>query len=154
MKNASWVFLSSLLLFSTTVPGVAQDQTRQDQKKKADQNWVVELKSVLVEVRAVVTDRQGHVVEGLKKEDFEIREKGRLQDLSFFAEQHIGPASISQRVVQANVTLPGEPPPPEIVPARSVVLFVDTLHLTGANLIRVKESLKKFITERLTDQDS
>lgn len=153
MNNAARFLLGSLLLFSTT-PGVAQNQTRQDQKKKADQNWVVELKSVLVELRAVVTDRQGHIVEGLKKEDFEILEKGRSQDLSFFAEQHIGPASISQRVVQANVTLPGEPSPPEIVPARSVVLFVDTLHLTGANLIRVKESLKKFITERLTDQDS
>ena len=153
MKNAAWILLSSLLL-SMSVPGVAQDLKRQDQKKKADQDWVVELKSLLVELRAVVTDPKGHIVEGLKKEDFEIREKGRVQDLSFFAEQHIGPASISQRVVQANVALPGEPPPPEIVPARSVVLFVDTLHLTGANLIRVKESLKKFITERLTDQDS
>jgi VWFA-related protein len=153
MKNIGWVLIGSLLL-STSVPGVAQDQKRQDQKKKADQDWVVELKSVLVELRAVVTDRQGHIVEGLKKEDFEIREKGRLQDLSFFAEQHIGPASISQRVVPANVTLPGEPPPPEFVPARSVLLFVDTLDLTGANLIRVKQSLKKFIAERLTDQDS
>ena len=153
MKNAALIFISSLLL-STSVPAVGQDQKRQDQKKKADQDWVVELKSVLVELRAVVTDRQGHIVEGLRKADFEIREKGRLQDLSFFAEQHIGPASISQRVVQANVTLPDEPPPPEIVPARSVVLFVDTLHMTGANLSRVRDSLKKFIAERLTDQDS
>lgn len=155
MRNAAWIFLSGLVLISmTTVPGVAQDQNRQDQKKKADQNWVVELKSVLVELRAVVTDRQGHIVEGLRKEDFEIREKGRVQDLSFFAEQHIGPASIRQRVVEANVTLPGEPPPPEFVPARSVMFFVDTLNLTGANLARVKQSLKKFIAERLTDQDS
>src|SRR5688572_29274047 len=104
MRNAAaWIILSGLLLF-TSVRGVAQDQKSQDQKKKADQkkradqDWVIELKSVLVELRAVVTNRQGHIVEGLKKEDFEIREKGRLQDLSFFAEQHIGPATISQRV--------------------------------------------------------
>src|SRR5436190_17230015 len=113
MKNAVLVFLSSVFLFLTCGTAIAQDQKRQEQKTKADQNWVVELKSVLVELRAVVTDRQGHIVEGLKKEDFEIREKGRLQDLSFFAEQHVGPASIRQRVTQANVTLPGEPPPPE-----------------------------------------
>lgn len=159
MKSAAWLLLSSLLLLSTTVPGVAQDpkkedQKKQDQKKKAEQDWVVELKSILVELRAIVTDPKGRIVEGLVKEDFEIREKGRLQDLSFFAEQHIGPASITQTVVPASVRLPGEPAPPEIVPARSVLLFVDTLHMTGTNLIRVKQSLKKFISERLTDQDS
>src|SRR4030095_6430041 len=79
MKKPVWVLLNILLLLSTTLPGAAQDKQRQDQKKKADQDWVVELKSVLVELRAVVTNRQGHVVEGLRKEDFEIREKGRVQ---------------------------------------------------------------------------
>src|SRR4026208_907415 len=103
MKNAAWILLS-ILLVSLSVPGVAQEQKGQEPKKKPNQDWVIELKSVLVELRAVVTNQQGHIVEGLRKEDFEIREKGRLQDLSFFTEQHIGPASITQRVVPANIS--------------------------------------------------
>jgi len=70
MKDVTCLLLSSLLVLSTSVSHA------QDQKKKAEQDWVVELKTVLVELRAVVTDRQGNLVQGLRKEDFELREKG------------------------------------------------------------------------------
>ena len=112
MKDVVCLFLSSVLVLSTSFSSAAQDQ-----KKKADKDWVVELKTVLVELRAVITDRQGHLVQGLKKEDFELREKGRLQDISSFAEELVGPLSISQRVNLANVT-PGEPPPPAAINAK------------------------------------
>jgi VWFA-related protein len=148
MKDVVCLFLSSVLVLSTSFSSAAQDQ-----KKKADKDWVVELKTVLVELRAVITDRQGHLVQGLKKEDFELREKGRLQDISSFAEELVGPPSISQRVSLANVA-PGEPPPPAAVPARSLMLFVDTVNMAGQNLLRVKQGLKKFVDEQLTDQDA
>ena len=148
MKDVTCLLLSSMLVFSTGLSSAAQDQ-----KKKAEQDWVVELKTVLVELRAVVTDRQGHLVQGLKKEDFELHEKGRPQDISSFAEERVGPPSISQRVTVANVA-PGEPPPPAAEPARSLLLFVDTVNMAGPNLLRVKQSLKKFIDEQITDQDA
>ena len=148
MKAVACLFLGSLLVLSTTISSAAQDQ-----KKKAEQDWVVELKTVLVELRAVVTDRQGHLVQGLKKEDFELREKGRLQDISSFAEERVGPLSITQHVTLANVT-PLESPPPAAQPARSLLLFVDTVNMTGSNLLRVKQGLKKFVDEQITDQDA
>ncbi|HXI91340.1 MAG TPA: VWA domain-containing protein [Blastocatellia bacterium] len=148
MKDVVYLFLSSMLVLSTSFSTSAQDQ-----KKKADKDWVVELKTVLVELRAVITDRQGHLVQGLKKEDFELREKGRLQDISSFAEELVGPASISQRVSIANVR-PGEPPPPAAAPARSLMLLVDTVNMAGSNLLRVKQGLKKFVDEQITDQDA
>jgi len=148
MKDVNCLFLSALLVLSTSIAGAAQDQ-----KKKAEQDWVVELKTILVELRAVVTDREGRLVQGLKKEDFELREKGRLQDISSFAEERVGPLAISQRVTLANVT-PGEPPPPAAEPARSLLLFVDTVNMAGQNLLRVKQGLKKFVDEQVTDQDS
>lgn len=148
MKDVACLFLGSLLLFSTSFSSVEQEQ-----KKKAEQDWVVELKTVLVELRAVVTDRQGRLVQGLKKEDFELREKGRPQDISSFAEEHVGPLSISQRVTLASVA-PGEPPPPAAEPARSLLLFVDTVNMAGQNLLRVKQGLKKFVDEQITDQDA
>jgi VWFA-related protein len=148
MKFAASLLLSSLIVFTTTTGSVAQEQ-----KKKAEQDWVVELKTVLVELCAVVTDREGRLVQGLKKEDFELREKGRPQDISSFAEERVGPISISQRITVANV-VPGEPPPPAAEPARSLLLFVDTVNMSGPNLLRVKQALKKFIDEQITDQDA
>lgn len=148
MKFVSCLLLTSLLVFSTVVSTPAQDP-----KKRAEQDWVVELKTVLVELRAVVTDRQGNLVQGLKKEDFELREKGRLQDISSFAEERVGPQSISQRVTLANVA-PNEPAPPAALPARSLLLFVDTVNIAGPNLLRVKQSIKKFIDEQITDHDA
>jgi VWFA-related protein len=148
MRDLASLFLSSLVVLSMSTSVGAQDQ-----KKKAEQDWVVELKTVLVELRAVVTDKEGHLVDGLKKEDFELREKGRLQDISSFAAERVGPLSISQRVNVANVA-PGEPPPPAAQPARSLLLFVDTVHMAAENLLRVKQGLRKFIDEQITDQDA
>jgi VWFA-related protein len=147
MKDIACLFLSTLLALSTGVSAAAQDQ-----KKKGEQDWVVELKTILVELRAVVTDGKGLLVQGLKKEDFELREKGRLQDISSFAEERVGPLAISQRVTLANVS-PGEPPPPGAQPARSLMLFVDTVNMAGPNLLGVKRGLKKVIDEQITDQD-
>ena len=148
MKLLICLLLSGLLVVSTGTKGVAQDQ-----KKKADQDWVVELKTVLVELHAVVTDKQGRLVQGLKKEDFELREKGRVQDIGSFSEERIGSLSISQPVNLANVT-PTEPPPPGAAPTRSLLLFVDTMHMAPQNLLRMKKSLRKFIDEQIANEDA
>ncbi len=44
-------------------------------------------------------------------------------------------------------------PAPAVSPARSVVLFVDNIHLKDSNLGFARQALKKFIAERLTDDD-
>src|SRR5205085_11753802 len=38
-------------------------------------------------------------------------------------------------------------------PARTIVLFVDTLHLAPVSLIRAKAELKRFVAEEMTDRD-
>ena len=148
MKAPSRLFLSCFLALACSVSAAPQDQ-----QKRAEKDWVIELKTILVELRAVVTDRNGHLVEGLKKEDFELREKGRPQDISSFAEERVGPLSITQRVTLANVN-PVEPPAPAREQARSLLLFVDTINMDGANLLRVKQGLKKFVDEQITEQDA
>lgn len=155
MRSVVFLCLSTLLVpCAIGIAAVAQDQKKQDQSKKAEKDWVVELKTLLVELRAVVTDRQGHLVDGLKKEDFELREKGRPQEVSSFSEERVGPLSIAQQTTIANVPKLDEPPPPPGQPARSVLLFVDTLNMSAENVPRVKKSLNKFIDGQLTDQDA
>src|SRR5262245_65563605 len=110
MKHPGRLFLSCLIALACSVSAAPQDQ-----QKKAEKDWVIELKTVLVELRAVVTDRQGHIVQGLKKEDFELRERGRPQNISSFAEDRVGPLSNSQKVTIATTT-PEQPPRPTAQP--------------------------------------
>ncbi len=122
--------------------------------KPAEQDQVIKVNTELVEVRAVVTDKQGQIVRGLQQEDFELLENNKPQAVSFF--------SIA-RIAGHDRSAPGAPTttaPPKTSrerlaesPARTVVLFVDTLHLSIGSLMQVKQALRHFIEEQLTEQD-
>jgi VWFA-related protein len=125
------------------------------QDGKKDQEQVLKLKTELVNVRAVVTDKTGKVVENLKKEDFEVLENDRPQNISFFSFERTGkllrtsPAAGNDAVKN----------PPPAVPtagnngARTVVLFVDTVNLSFSSLFLLKEELKKFVATSLSEDD-
>jgi VWFA-related protein len=126
--------------------------------KAAAPGQTYKVKAELVEVRAVVTDRSGRFVEGLKREDFELLENNRLQEISFFSVTRVeeggnqpatGGVAAPDKVagissVRARLAEP---------PARTVVLFIDTLHLSIASLMQVKQALRRFMDERLTERD-
>jgi VWFA-related protein len=151
MKKNKVVF-ALLLLFinSLFLPGIlAQDQ-------KSEQDKVLKLKSELISVRAVVTDKSGKVIDGLKKEDFELLESNQLQEISFFSRENIG----GDGKLQINVNTSthdrvGQTPPssPATV-KRTIVLFVDTLHISQENLPKLKDTLKQFIATKLTSEDT
>ena len=125
----------------------------QSQTKPADQDEPVRLRTELVQVQVVVTDKQGKVVEQLKKDDFEILEQGRPQEVSFFSLERIGVKSSGP----APEGSPVANPPTRAdaaAPSRSIVLFFDTPHLSGPSLIRSKLSMKQFIDEQVTDRDT
>lgn len=106
---------------------------------------VIRLDTELIQVRAVVTDSKGRPVDGLTRDDFEVFEDGQPQPVSFFSVERAPGVS--------------DPPagpavrPKGAAPARTVVLFVDTLHLAPANLLRAKRSMRKFVDEMMTDRD-
>ncbi len=123
----------------------------------AEQDQTVRLKADLIEVRAVVTDRDDRVVENLKAEDFELLENGRPQQISFFSLVKSGNESLTPQVsarAEANPqSLPNNPVVSLKPPSRTVVLFVDTLHLSPASSAAARETLKKFVNEQMTDED-
>ncbi len=84
-------------------------------------------------------------------------ENGKAQELSFFSVVKIPGRGEASRSEKPSATAPpGAPtgvPRADETPGRTVVLYVDTLHLSTQSLLFVKQSLRKFIDERLTDQD-
>ncbi|MGH9937339.1 MAG: VWA domain-containing protein, partial [Blastocatellia bacterium] len=105
----------------------------------------------------MVTDKKGQPVTDLKKDDFELTENGKPQEISFFSIVKIPGRGEARRSENPPATaapnVPTGAPRASETPGRTVVLYVDTLHLSPQSLLSVKQSLRKFIDERLTDQD-
>ena len=113
----------------------------------------IKVKTELVELRVSVADRQGHPIGNLAVEDFELRLDGKPRSIDFFSftrvedsEKPSGIPASGTRQKSMRARLTG-------APVRTVVLFIDTLHLSVSSLALTKQALRKFVDERLTDQD-
>ena len=152
---------ATILLFSLA-KGSALDEGAQTKSREAAENQQIKVKTELMEVRTTVTDRKGHFVENLKKDDFELLEDNKPQEVSFFSISQV--ESLGNRPPAAT-PIPGAPPNKTVEPVkralerrseppvRTTLLYVDNLHLTFSNLNWVKQALRRFIKERVTDQD-
>ena len=144
------------ILLATNIPAITPDKPAQSQTKPADQSEAVRLRTELIQVNVVVTDKQGRVVEDLNKDDFELLEQGRPQEVSFFSLERIvhpaNPAAKTTNPIAPETTTTGSAT--SSTPSRSIVLFLDTLHLSGPSLIRSRLAAKQFVDQQLTDQDT
>lgn len=147
------------LIFAWLLAGISTVSSA-GQKKPAgnDEDRIFRVKTELVEVRAVVRDRKGDIVENLRKEDFELLENGQPQEISHFSVLQVegkpdnsaaSPAH-SQQSASPSGSLRERLSAP---PARSIILYVDNLHLEFQHLNWVKQSLRRIIDEQMTDQD-
>ncbi len=122
----------------------------QEKPKEAQAMEKFKVRTDLVEVHAVVTDRKGRIIENLKKEDFDLLENNRPQEISFFSlskvkdEQSRSNAAVDFSNMSQQLSEP---------PARTTLLYVDNLHLSFSSLTEVKKALNRFIDERMTGQD-
>src|SRR5262245_20430659 len=122
-RFALWILpllLQSLLATTTTV------QTNQ---KPSEQDERIRLKTDLIELRAVVTDKRGNAIVDLKKEDFELMENNKPQEVSFFSIVKIPGRGETARAAAPAAAAPTVAPTatrPAEAPARTVVLYVDT----------------------------
>jgi VWFA-related protein len=109
---------------------------------------------------AVVLDRSGHPVQGLKASDFEVLEDGRPQRIVAFEARKVGGVAPTIPPAANAIGPPGgagAPPVPakaadDTMPKRTYLVLVDTLHTSIANFGRVREALARFFqSERPSD---
>ena len=122
-----------------------------------EQEPVIRVVTELVELRVVVTDKKGQPVPDLKREDFVLLEDGQPQEISFFSAVEIATSEESEGVIRVAPRRSGSLDEPGPIarepPERTVMLFVDSLHMSPSSLHRVKESLHDFVDEQMTSQD-
>lgn len=129
---------SSVLAIALLLAELAGAQ--EPKSKPEDQDQPIRLRSELVELRAVVTDREGEIVDNLKMTDFEVLENGKPQQISLFSIERVR----SSPGAQPSGKIAGPTPiSPNARPLRTIVLFVDTLHLEFSSMVRVREALRR-----------
>jgi VWFA-related protein len=115
---------------------------------------VVRVNAELVQTGVSVFDKQGRFVDGLKREDFELRVDGRLVPITFF--ENIVAGSLRDRLARAATS--GEPAAKvsESAPSfrqRTVVFFLDDRHLSLDSVARARKMLLDFIDREMGEND-
>jgi VWFA-related protein len=124
---------------------------------------VVRITTNLVQVDAVVTDRDGRQVTDLRPEDFEILENGRVKQISHFSYITIGPTAIpaTTAAAPASAKPPRGPNVPPLPPARlrptqvqrTIALVVDDLTMSADSVYYTRKALKKYVDEYVEPGD-
>ncbi len=146
-------FCLSLLVFGVraqeVVPPPGPDQAEE----------VVRVSTELVQTDVMVFDKQGRFVDGLGREQFELRVDGRPQAISFF--ERVTSGSINEETQLAAArgglgTRPSAKNSGAVRPldrSRTILFFVDDLHLAPDSIARARDTLVRFIREEMGQND-
>ncbi|MEQ1869447.1 MAG: VWA domain-containing protein [Vicinamibacterales bacterium] len=106
-----------------------------------------------VEVDALVTDQQGQFVRTLTKDDFQVFEDGKAQQLTNFALVDIPVDRATRPLFAAGPIEPDVRSNERPFDGRVYVMVLDDLHVAALRSQRVKEAAKQFIARNLGAND-
>jgi VWFA-related protein len=143
--NKQWpmvVVCCSLSLFS---PDSFPQQSKETQKDSREFTFKSNASVVLVPVR--VNDRQGNAVGGLKKEDFQVFDNNKRQNISGFMVATSAPSKTA-----ANLQPPGGSYA-AVGPRHFIIFLFDDMHLLSADLARTQQAATKILSTSLDSGD-
>lgn len=147
--------LIAALLFLLTFGSLASGQQKPTTEAQTDD--VLRINTELVQTGVTVLDKQGRFVEGLKPEQFELRVDGKPVELLFFdrvaawtpkEEKQLAAAASGAKSSTAAVDLSRT-----TFRGRTIVFFIDDLHLSLDSLGRTRSAITHFIDYEMTPLD-
>lgn len=154
---AFWLFLfvatPALSQQTSTSPNIQTQQQEVPPGKQGGED-VVRITTNLVQVDAVVTDKDGKPISDLKPEEVQVYEDGRPQKITHFSYMAAGTgeSSMEAKIDAADKNTPINKPRPEDV-RRTIALVIDDLGLSAESIYSVRRALKKFIDEQMRPGD-
>ena len=152
------------LLFQICAVNVWCQQQNQDTPQPQQQEQgedVIRISTDLVQTGVSVFDKQGRFIEGLKKEDFELKVDGKPVEIGFFERVAAGAV-----VDEAQLTTPSGDARAKVKDrakdlavakpldrGRTVVFFADDIHIAPENLKSAKDTITRFIEREMGPND-
>jgi VWFA-related protein len=121
-----------------------------------DDEEVVRISTELVQTDVMVFDGSGKFVDGLKPDQFELRVDGKPQQVVFFERIQAGTVNEDAQIAAARGGANGAMAGGAAVPldrGRTVVFFVDDLHLSPASALTIRKTIQRFIDEEIGQND-
>ena len=134
-----------ILVFVCSVPNLAQ-QTED----------VVRINTELVQTGVTVVDSHGNFVNGLKREQFELIVEGKPQTISFFEQVQAGSDRERRLALSTRKTKDEPSDKPSSAKdsyGRTIIFFIDDLHLSLDSLNRTRKMLTTFIDREMVETD-
>lgn len=121
----------------------------------AQQTDVVRVDTELVQTAVTVLDKKGNFVEGLQRDQFELMVDGKPRPIAFF--ERVASGSAREREL-ANLGNPNDATTktiaPSRIPGRTIVFFVDDLHLSPDSMNRTRMMLQHFLDREMSSKDN
>ena len=146
-------FPLALLLASIIVATFSSALAQQQQPPPDD---VLRIDTELVQTAITVVDKKGKFVEGLNRGDFELVIDGKPRTISFLERVTAGSereAQLAQRK-QPQLTRATPPAGNSIFRGRTIIFFIDDLHLSLSSLGRTRQMIAHFVETELSAKDS
>ena len=147
--NIRSVSNSFLILFCSVLAPTISAQTKPE--KPGQQDDVVRVNTELVQTDVIVFDKKGQFVDGLKAEQFALKIDNKPQPISFF--ERVASGSLrEEKKAQAN-TGAVLANPSAAARGRTLIFFIDDLHLAPDSLVRTRKALLEFINHGMAEND-
>ncbi len=129
------------------VPGQVQTAASQNGPEMAthDEPTAFQAKVNLVMVPVVVRDTQGRAIGNLSKENFQLFDKGKPQEISRFTVEKTGATGSQESKASADkpAVAAEEKATPPVAPERFVAYLFDDVHLNSGDLTRVRDAAER-----------
>lgn len=138
-------------LFLLAVSSVATAQTATPPAKSQDD--VVRVYTELVQTDVMVFDKQGRFVDGLTKENFELRIDGKPRTIEGFERISAGSDEETQLAAARGATTLNLKRPIPLDRGRIVFFYVDDFHMDLAGFVAAKNVITTFIDKEMGQND-
>ena len=156
MKSLVRYFQRTLIAVACVL-AVASAQAQTKPSPSPEQDDVIRVNTELVQTDVMVFDKKGHFVDGLKAEQFALKVDNKPQTISFFDRVTSGKATTARNGAGAsgdNSSNPGNTGTSRAtIQGRTVIFYVDDLHLAPDSLSRTRKALTEFIDSGMSEDD-
>ncbi|HEY0407972.1 MAG TPA: VWA domain-containing protein [Pyrinomonadaceae bacterium] len=159
MKSLLSIILLGLVALSPIALGQGTPSTTTPSQQDTDD--VIRINTELVQTDVMVFDKSGRFVDNLPREQFEVRVDGKPVPVSFF--ERVVAGSTREAALEAaaarGAALPEKSATAATAPAalsdrgRTIVFFLDDLHLSADSVQRTRQSILRFIDNEMGAND-